>query len=403
MWFWIIPALATLVVAGMLVAALRRGRAGDVGARESDMAVYKDQLVEVDRDLAKGVLTETEAEAVRIEVSRRLLDADKRRTSANAATREPARLGTGFLFLGVPLVAMAVYASIGAPGATDLPLDDRLAMLDARRAERPSQAQAEAQAAPSWPTPPEVSDEVADLAGRLRAVMSENPNDLEGLRYLARTEAQLGNYAQARAALERIVTVQATEAPLEDRLALVESMIFTAGGYVSPEAEAVLDAVITADATNLTARYYQGLLELQSGRADRTFPIWRRLLDVAPEDAPYRQYILAQLPAVAARAGVRYEPPGERGPDAADLAAAETMTSAERAALIEGMVTGLADRLATDGGPVQDWARLSTALGVLGRQDDAKAIAEEAATVFAGDPGALALIAESRAQAGVPE
>ncbi len=67
-----------LVVASLLIGALRAARRHDVTAANSDIAVYKDQLTEVERDLARGILTEAEAEAVRIEVSRRLLEADNR-------------------------------------------------------------------------------------------------------------------------------------------------------------------------------------------------------------------------------------------------------------------------------------------------------------------------------------
>lgn len=403
MWFWIVPALAALIVAVYLAAGLRGQRAAKVTPRESDMAVYKDQLAEIDRDLAKSVLTEAEAATVRAEVGRRLLDADKRASEVADTADGPPLVATVLVVAVVVAGGLGLYALVGAPGVADQPLRDRLATLEQLRAERPSQAMAEEQAAEFLPEPVNVAPELVDLAARLRSVMSERPNDLEGLGFLARTEAQLGNYAAARAAQERIVTVKGDDATTDDRLVLLETMIYAAGGYVSPEAEAVIGTVLTADPGNLLARYYEGLTELQSGRADRAFPIWRRLLDVAPPDAPYLAVIRAELPAVAAMAGVRYEPPAERGPDAADIAAAQDMTPEDRQQMIEGMVAGLAERLATDGGPPQDWARLITALGVLGRQDRARAIADEAATVFSGDAGALALIAEARARAGVPE
>ena len=64
------------------------------------------------------------------------------------------------------------------------------------------------------------------------------------------------------------------------------------------------------------------------------------------------------------------------------------------------MVAGLADRLANEGGPPQDWARLIRSLMVLGEEDRARAIYAEALQVFAEVPDALALIEE--AGAGLP-
>ncbi|NND41714.1 MAG: c-type cytochrome biogenesis protein CcmI, partial [Silicimonas sp.] len=148
---------------------------------------------------------------------------------------------------------------------------------------------------------------------------------------------------------------------------------------------------------NGAAQYYAGLLFAQSGRPDRAFPVWRRLLETSPPDAPWLPVIRDEIAALAAAAGVPYTPPAVRGPDADDIAAADEMSADERQAMIRGMVDGLADRLATDGGPPEDWARLISALGVLGETARARAIADEALAVFADNAAALATI-EAAAQ-----
>jgi cytochrome c-type biogenesis protein CcmH len=79
------------------------------------------------------------------------------------------------------------------------------------------------------------------------------------------------------------------------------------------------------------------------------------------------------------------------------------MTPQERAEMIQGMVGRLADRLAIEGGPPEDWARLISTLGVLGDTQRARAIAAEASSVFAGNAAALELIARARAQAGIAQ
>jgi cytochrome c-type biogenesis protein CcmH len=70
----------------------------------------------------------------------------------------------------------------------------------------------------------------------------------------------------------------------------------------------------------------------------------------------------------------------------------------QQAQMIEGMVSGLAQRLANEGGPPEDWARLITAFGVLGRTDQAQAVYEEALGVFAENPAAIAQIEEAGAR-----
>jgi cytochrome c-type biogenesis protein CcmH len=73
------------------------------------------------------------------------------------------------------------------------------------------------------------------------------------------------------------------------------------------------------------------------------------------------------------------------------MAAAQEMSAEERQDMISGMVAGLAERLATEGGSAQEWARLINAYGVLGRNEDAQAVLQEAQTVFAGSAEAMAL------------
>jgi cytochrome c-type biogenesis protein CcmH len=137
----------------------------------------------------------------------------------------------------------------------------------------------------------------------------------------------------------------------------------------------------------MRARYYSGLAALQAGRADIAYPLWSRLLDESPPDAPWVPVIAAEIDEIARLAG---QPP--RAPGPAEGNAAGEMGAADQAAMIEGMVERLAGRLAAEGGPPEDWAQLIRSLGVLGRVEQAQAIRDEAREVFAQDPAGLALI-----------
>jgi cytochrome c-type biogenesis protein CcmH len=111
---------------------------------------------------------------------------------------------------------------------------------------------------------------------------------------------------------------------------------------------------------------------------------------------------------MAQRAGVNYQIPAigsapTNGPTASDIEAASDMTGGERLEMIEGMVAGLSDRLATDGGPPEDWAQLIGALGVLGRKDQAFSIFKNAETVFVNNASAMDMITRAAQRAGVAE
>ncbi|NNF24332.1 MAG: c-type cytochrome biogenesis protein CcmI [Rhodobacteraceae bacterium] len=394
--FWIAASVILILVTASLLLALRGARGSVLTAADSDLRVYRDQLEEVDRDLARGVLTEAEAEAVRTEVSRRLLEADKRAHSAAEASTGQTGLAAGLVLLLVFAGGTGLYLVIGAPGYGDLPMQDRLAALERASNLRPNQEAAEAEAAAFLPQPPEADPSFLQLMDRLRGALAERPDDLQGLSLLARNEARLGNYAAARAAQARIIEVKGAEVEADDLVPLLDIMVFAAGGYVSPEAEAVVERLVELAPNSGQGRYYQGLTYAQTGRADLAFPIWRRLLEVSPPDAPWVAVIRDEIEAVAFAAGVNYQLPEAaqtRGPTQDDIANAAGMDDEDRSAMIEGMVIGLADRLGSEGGPPEEWAQLIRALGVLGRVDEARSIAAEARSVFAeADPLALEVI-----------
>ena len=98
-----------------------------------------------------------------------------------------------------------------------------------------------------------------------------------------------------------------------------------------------------------------------------------------------------------------YELPAVRGPSAADIENAQDMTDADQREMIAGMVAGLADRLASQGGPATEWARLITAYGVLGEVETARAIYIEASDVFGASDTARATLDAAARDAGVLE
>ncbi|WP_413872450.1 c-type cytochrome biogenesis protein CcmI [Albidovulum sp.] len=419
MLFWTLSLALSALVALVLVRALFRGGAGRSEA-EADLQVYRDQLKEVERDLARGVIGGAEAERARIEISRRLLEADRAGRGGagrNGVGQSGPAAGRGSPVVPVVLVAAAVagavalYRLTGAPGYPDLPIAERIARAETFRESRPSQAAAEAEATAgaALPDRPAPDQQYLDLVKRLRKAVAERPDDLTGQRLLARNEAALGNFAAAIAAQRRVIELSGKGVTAEDYAVLADDMILATGGYVSPEAEDALARALQLDPRSGTARFYMGLMWAQTGRPDEAFRLWRGLLEEGPEEAPWMPTIRSQIGLLAEAAGVAYTPPpaaapgATPGPDAADMEAAADMTTEERQQMIRGMVDRLADRLAREGGPAEDWARLVSALGVLGETERAKAAYADARAALAGDAAALAALRAAAAEAGVAE
>lgn len=397
-----------LAVAAMLVRALRRGPLALQQAAEFDRRVYRDQLREIERDKARGVIGPDEAQRLHTEVARRLLEADR---AVSGGSAEVVQTGphSPLILAAVALVIAAgfgIYVQLGAPGTLDQPMTERLKRAEDWRATRPDQAKTEA-SLPPQPPPENVTAEFRELVERLRVAVAKRPDDLQGHILLARNEANLGNFRAAYMAQERVIALKGDAATVEDQLMQATLMIQAAGGQVSPEAEAIFSAVLQREPGNETALFFGGIVNLQVGRADLAFRLWKTLVETAPANSRWLADVRPRMAELAELAGVRYTLPDAPlpgpGPDADDIEAAESMSPQARQAMIRGMVEGLNDRLATEGGSAAEWARLIAALANLGESGRARAIWQEAQKTFAGREAELAIIRTAAQTAGVAE
>lgn len=392
--FWAVAVALAVAVAAVLIGALRRAPQAVREAREADLAVYKDQLAEIDRDLARGTLAPEDATRLRSEIGKRMLEADRA-----AAAGEPASSGGGTGILAAAVLAMvlpgglALYWWLGAPGYPDMALGPRLQALDAGIATRPAQ---EAELA-RLGTPRDAALDTR-LADELAAI-----DDPAALAEEFRKRFEAGELQAAVRVQERTLAVRGEAASANDHANMALALVAEAQGYVSPEAEAELRKALQMDMTNELSRYLVGEMFLQGGRYDQAFKFWRPLAEQGAPDSPWVASIRERIEQVAELAGVRYALPGgdAPGPTAGDMAAAGEMTPEERQAMIEGMVAQLSDRLASDGGTVEEWNRLIRSLAVLERKPEAQKIYDEAKVKFEGRSTELSFLKQAAVESGL--
>lgn len=406
--FWLIAAVLTALVTAAILRPLLRVPAAAEPAAAYDLLVYRDQLAEVERDLARKVISPDEASRLRLEIGRKVLDADRAVGKAGRVAAGGGR-NPALVILAVALLGgMGLYLVLGRPGLPDMGLNSRIAGAVAQYDGRPSQAVAEADAAsapmPDLPKAP-VDAEYLKLIDQLRSAVSQRPDDPQGFALLARHEAQLGNPVAAKDAQIRLIALRGKDASSADHATLAGLMIEAAGGRISPEAEAEIAAALQLDQRNPQARYMTGLLQAQNGRPDRAFPIWARLLQEGPENAPWVAAIRPVIGDLAWLAGQPdYTPPPApalRGPDLAQIEAAGDMTDEERAAMVRDMVSQLESRLATEGGTPEEWGRLIRSLVVANDSAHAAELLTEARAIFADRPDAIAVIDAAAREAGL--
>jgi cytochrome c-type biogenesis protein CcmH len=390
--FWASAIGLAVLVAVVLIAALRRVPVASA-AGDADLAVYRDQLAEIERDLTRGTLSPEEAGRLRAEVGKRVLDADRAR-SAQGGVAAPGRSGAlaGLVVALILPGALASYWWLGAPGYPDMALKPRLAGLDAGIAGRRTQ-EAELLAL-NLARDPALDQR---LAGELAPI-----TDPEALRERFRKEFEAGDVQAAVRVQERLLELLGDGAASNDHANLALALVAEAQGYVSPEAEVALRTSLQADTGNELARYLVGEMFLQGGRYDQAFRFWRPLAEDGVPSAPWTQSIRERIGQVAELAGIRYEAPDAGpGPSAGDMATAGEMGPEERQQMIEGMVAQLSDRLATEGGTVEEWNQLIRSLAVLERLPEAQTIYDEAKAKFEGRPAELSFLRLAAVETGL--
>ena len=128
--FWLFAAALTLLVALAILMPFWRARpAGAEPAAAYDLRVYRDQLAEIDRDLARGIIDPADAERLRTEIGRKVLGADRAATREAGQAPVTARHGliAGAVLLALIAAGAALYLRIGAPDRPDMALASRIA------------------------------------------------------------------------------------------------------------------------------------------------------------------------------------------------------------------------------------------------------------------------------------
>lgn len=385
MTFWIIAGLATVAAVLIMARPLLSGSVRADKRAAHDEQVFRDQLGEIDRDRARGLLSDAEAEGARIEISRRLLAAvsEQERVAEDApAPRATSMTLAVVLLIGAPALTAGIYFSVGAPGAADAPLAARMDDI------RPGQDIAETRFAKALEAEgrslltENLPDDYLALVTQLETVVRERPDDAQGRELLANSYARMGRYRESWRQYAAAIELQGDDASPALALLQAENMMIAAGGYVSPEAEQLIDRAAGHNPNDPAVRFYIGMTMLQSGDRREGEKIWRQLVAEGPPDAPWVEAILRQAPA---------------------LAPAPTPEAAEQQEMIEGMVAGLAERLAAGGGSPEEWRRLVRAYSVLGRSEDAANAWRDAQEDLAGDAGAIAFVREEAVLQGVIE
>jgi cytochrome c-type biogenesis protein CcmH len=335
----------------------------------SELAVYRDQLNEIDRDRAAGLIADSEAEAARVEVSRRLIAAADasavEKSKPDASPRRRRRITAIAALILVPAGAVTLYSMLGSPQMPGEPLAARL------RA-------------------PEQNRSIESLIAQVEDRLQKNPADGRAWEVLAPVYMRLGRFDEAVRAWGHVISLNGSTAVREASYG--EAIVASANGVVTADAKTAFERALALDPKDAMARFYMGMAADQDGRRADAEKIWSDLLADAPPGAPWievvRHALAQKAPAGASQAA------NTPGPTPDDMANAAKMAPDQQQEMIRGMVARLADKLKQDGSDVEGWQRLLRAYLVLGERAKAQAAATDARRALAGDTNKLRSIDE---------
>jgi cytochrome c-type biogenesis protein CcmH len=283
--FWLIAAVFVAVALAFLLPTLLRpvSAESEDGEKEANVAVYRDQLAELDADLQSGVIGAEQHQQDRDEMERRLL-------SDVAAVAEPAKqksklapAGHGTVYalaLGIPIVAIGLYYQVGTPGAVAGP--GAVSAPFARSAQPPMAVRQPAQASPPGAAPmtkERMEANVTALAKRLE----QKPDDVNGWKMLARSYSIMEKYAEASNAYRRATALKADDADLWADYAL--AMTMANGQQMQGQPMELVNKALKLDPENPKALQLAGGAAFQAKRYQEAVNFWERSLGKLPRDS----------------------------------------------------------------------------------------------------------------------
>ena len=338
--FWIVAAALTLAACMAVLLPLTRSRPADAGQGSHDIEVYRDQLQELDRDAARGLIDAPQAEQARAEIARRILKA-KPETATAGRSAGLVRIAGLAAVVAVPLVSWGVYGLVGAAGTPGEPLATRLARNPAENT-------------------------VEELIARAEKHLADNPTDARGWEVLGPVYMRQGRYADAVTAWSSAIRIAGSSAPRETGLG--EAMTAAAGGVVTAEARAAFERALAENPNDPKARFILANALAQEGKFAEAAEAWRALKLTLAADSPWNGPVEEAIAQAQAQLGDKAP-----GPDAAAVAAASQMTADDQRQMIEGMVANLDEKLKANPDDLDGWQRLIGSYVVLGREADARA------------------------------
>jgi cytochrome c-type biogenesis protein CcmH len=279
--FWVICAgLILIALAFVLPTAMQRAGESDREMederKEANIAVYRDQLSELESDLRNGIVSDEQYAQDREEIERRLLE-DTATSQTTKTVMAPALLrNTAYLLgIGLPLIAVIFYLNVGSPKSIT---------------ETPQVASARGQtAAPQERTQEQIAANVDKLAQRLQS----NPNDAQGWTMLARSYNSMEKWSEAAGAYAKATEQSPNNADLWAEYAFATAM--ANGRSLEGKPMELINRALKVDPQNSKALQLAGSAAFQAKDYKKAIDYWQQILKQVPAGSEVEQAITERI------------------------------------------------------------------------------------------------------------
>ena len=327
---------------------------------EHEIEFYKDQLSEIERDLNRGIIRAEEAEASRIEISRKIINCEHEPSSQHQWSQKNQQLFALAAAFFVPVAGLLIYFSQGSPA------------LQSGAAKTVDRGQSI-----SGKIPTNLQTKITAL----RASLDDNPNDVKAWLSLGRTYFQVGRYQRAAEIFMEATTVFPENADFFARAG--EALVLGSNGAVVPAAELAFKRALKFLPKDARSQYYLALGDQQNGRLEEALKKWLQLEADSPPNAPWKDTLRIRITSLSKKLGKSSDSLTQDagsassqvspekiipGPNREDVIAAQQLSPEDRREMINSMVEGLAAKLESSPDDLNGWKRLARARKVLGQK-----------------------------------
>jgi len=294
-------------------------------------------LREIEADFAAGRISGLDAETAKGELAREILRQKKHDAIQKTPFGGQARGTILATLVGITIASVGTYALLGEPEMSAMPLAIR--------------------------QPAQLENVNLDVAiAQVEARLAEFPDDVRGWQVLAPIYMRASRFEDAATAFRHILALSPVTADAEVDLA--EALMMLKDGDTAGEPLVLLQSAAARDPGHVRSRFYLAGAAIQNEQYDQAVGMWRDVLRMSEGDEPWL---------AAARRGLEVAHAGSQGVDVSSPTFnPEQQDAQNQQELIEGMVARLAERLASEGGTIEEWTQMVQSRLVLNQPDAAQ-------------------------------